>query len=106
MNEEIEDLKLEFKKWKRKYITDKPIPWAIVMTQLHEFDNKCVLEITAAPTGETKGAADLKEWMFYALIKHFDGLLENNDNPIYERIIANKRLEIFKEKEEKKRKQN
>lgn len=105
MNKEIEDLKLELKKWKRKYITDKPIPWATTVTQLHEFNDKCVLEITAIPTGETKGASDLKQWMQYALIKHFDHLLENNDNPIYERILANRKLEMSKQEHDKKHKE-
>lgn len=102
MNKEIEDLKLEFKRWKRKYITDYPIPWATTTTVLHELDDKCILEITALPCGETIGVSDLKEWMFYALIKHFDQLLENNENPIYERILANRKLKILKEEHKKK----
>lgn len=106
MSEEIEDIKQEYKEWREsKNIIDKPVPWAVVMTQLHESDNKCVLEITAIPTGETKKVSDLKEWLHYALIKHFDDLLKDNVNPIYERIKANRKHEIFKEECNKKYKE-
>jgi len=68
----------------------------IVITQLQE-DEGCELRVSAILRGEDNDFPDRKQSLRDALIEHFEDLIKRNENPMYERILANIEHEIFKE---------
>lgn len=108
---EILAVKQEYKEWeefrrlnRESIITSNvsDLKMDVIMSQLLE-DNGCEFKITVIPRNDTP---DKKKYSRFLLIKHFEELIRNNDNPIFERIAANIRWEKSKQERIKQQEEN
>lgn len=108
---EILAVKQEYKEWEefrrlnRDSITSSNVSdlrMDVIMSQLLE-DNGCEFKITVILRNDIP---DKKKYSRFLLIKHFEELIRNNDNPIFERIAANIRSEKSKQERIKQQEEN